>query len=208
MVWNHRAIFPDADIYYTTLTDSGWLEPVNLSDHPSTSYKPDIAIDGQDNIHVVWSDHYYGWFKIFHRIFDGEEWLPFEVVCWDEWSDGSPHLEIDSEDKLHLATGSSVPGNYTDICYFKYNGYSWSSRVNVSNIVSLSSNKPVITIDTYDNPHIAWRQKLDIQIYDIYYSYYNGYDWTESENITNLGLWADHPSLAISSQNIKWMLSL
>ncbi|MBC8204510.1 MAG: T9SS type A sorting domain-containing protein [FCB group bacterium] len=212
VVWNHRAIFPDADIYYTTLTDTGWLEPINLSDHPSTSRAPDIAIDSEDNIHVVWSDHLYGYPDLFQRVYNGEEWLPFEVICYDQYYYGSIRLVFDSQDNLHLACGqSNLYTNANEVVYFEYDGLSWTPFQNISQNDSLSSLNPEIALDQYGNPHIVWSQitqwgPLPV-IEEIFHSYFDGENWSEPENITNLGLrTADWPQLAISSQDVKYML--
>lgn len=202
VVWNHRAIFPDASIYYSTLTDSGWAEPYDLTQGLSTAYNPDVVIDSQDNIHVVWQNYHNGIFKIFHKIYNGNEWLPYTLICDDENSYGVPRIAVDSNDNLHLSCISLA-----DIFYFKYNGLYWNPRENISNIDSLSSSNHCIAVDTYNNPHIVWRQELSNQMgEDIFYSHYTDIDWTIPENITNINSICYNPVLAINDQNVKSIL--
>lgn len=49
-----------ADIFYRRSTDGGrtWSYPINLSDSPTGSSRPQLEIDGADHIHVVWDE---GW---------------------------------------------------------------------------------------------------------------------------------------------------
>ena len=207
VVWNHRAVFIDADIYYAALTDSGWIEPLNLTTHYSTSATPDIAIDGNGNIHVVWADYYYGNYDIFHRYFNGNMWTDFVNVSNDPIDSAWPQIGADSENNLHM-TWEQLSGGGIDceILYSLFNEISWSPSQNISQNPALQSTDPDIALDSFDNPHIVWRQTIGGFYCEIYYNYFNGEEWMEPEDITNLGLRSDYPSLAINSQDVKCML--
>ena len=202
VVWTHRAIFPDADIYYTTLTDSGWLEPVNLTSEWSTSKNPDIVIDSQDNLHVVWAKYHYGIYKIFHLINNGIEWLTANIICEDEYSEYFPDLVIDYFDDIHLACVSLN----NEIVYFNYTNDSWSEKVNVSNIDSLNSSRPSIAVDMDNSPHIAWHQDLGMDNEEIFFAYKTGMNWSDSYNLTNLSISCGDPQLIITRQETKFLL--
>ncbi len=206
VVWNHRAIFPDADIYYSTLTESGWTEPFNLTEDVGTSYDPIIAVDSNDNLHVVMSTYNNGRYSIFYRKFNGIEWLPIEPVIVSDYSSADPDLVIDSEDNLHLVW---VDGPYpdADIYYSRFDGISWSPMQDISQVEIYPSSKPAIALDSFSHPHVIWNQITqwgpDPVIEEIYYNYSNGGNWAEPENITNLGLRnADLPEIAISNQDV------
>lgn len=205
VVWNHRSIFPDADIYYTTLTDSGWLEPVNLTAETGTAYRPVIGIDSQDNIHVIWSNYNAGQTDIFYRKFNGIEWSPIDTAIITPYYSANIDMQIDSQDNIHIVWRDNA---YTaeDIFYSKYDGESWSSPQNISQISALTSDYPSLAIDTSDNPHVVWRQSLGGQFSEIYYNFFDGDNWNEAEDISNLGIRSYLPELFITNQNIQVLL--
>jgi len=212
VVWTHRAIFPLSDIYYTTRTDSGWTEPYNLtSTIPNTSNHPDIVIDHSGTIHTVWACNIDGDFEILHCCFDGNNWSEPVNVSNDIFNSSCPRIVVDSEDILHL-TWHQLAGIGIDmeVYYSKYNGENWDTGFNVSNIDTLNSKNPDIAIDTNNDPHIVWTQTTQHGplpvITEIYYRYYNGMEWSVSENIFHLSLRSDYPSLAINSRDIKCLL--
>ena len=210
VVWNHRAIFPDADVYYTMLTDSGWMEPIILSTI-STSYAPDIAIDSEDNIHVVWSDYIYGNGEILYIYNDGDEWSDYVNVSNDPITSGKPEIAIDYDGKLHVIWQEYAEmGIQCEVFYSYFDGISWSQGLNISQNPDYTSSHPTIAVDNENNPHVAWSQitqwgTLPV-IEEIYYSTQNDNIWSLPENISNQGLRCDYPELAINSNNVKCLL--
>lgn len=102
VVWNKRpepALY--GDIYYSLFDGTSWSEPINL---PGTGgcYLPNIAVDGQNNRHVVW--HYssgeYGKYPVYHITWS-------EAMGWGsplfESSEWRLPMAVDHSGKLHLA---------------------------------------------------------------------------------------------------------
>ena len=209
VVWNHRSIFPDAAIYYTTLTDTGWLEPVNLTLWSSTRYMPDIAIDGNGLIHVIWTDYIFGNGEIVHSYFDGEAWSPIENVSNDSIASGWSRILADSENHLHVVWANIADvGIQCQVYYTFFDGVTWSQAANLSLTDSLPSIRPELALDAYDHAHVVWNQVTQwgssSVIEEIFYRYFDGQSWSLAENITNLGLrTADYPQIAVSSQGAK-----
>ncbi|MGC2685834.1 MAG: sialidase family protein [Candidatus Nitrosopolaris sp.] len=54
------------DIFFIKSTDGGntFSKPLNLSNDPGLSYLPRIAIDGKNNVYVVWTDNSPGNYNI------------------------------------------------------------------------------------------------------------------------------------------------
>ena len=206
VIWKHRAIFPDAAIYYTCLTDTGWAEPLDLTEGIGAPSKPSITIDSNDNIHVVMSTYNGGGTDIFYRMYDGFEWLPIDTIIITSDDSSDPVIALDSQNHLHLAWQEGAYPS-VDVFYSKSDGLSWSPIQNISQIDSLPSLNISLALDTFDHPHIVWNQitqwgPLPV-IEEIFYSYYNGENWSLAENITNLDLRiADNPAIAISSQGV------
>ena len=199
VVWNHRAIFIDGDAYYSFRTDTGWTEPFNLTPLGLTQYAPDICIDSRGFIHVVWSDFLSGNGDIYHQYYDGVEWSDYVNISNNSVDSGTPHIVVDSEDNLHVVWWQG------DIYYSRYDGIAWSLGINISQN-PLNSINQSISLDTDDNPHVVWKQSLGGQVYEIYYSYFDGEEWTEPEDITNLGFNSLAPSFVINNDNIKCLL--
>lgn len=212
VVWTHRAYFSDPDVYYTALTDSGWLEPENLTRHYSTARSPDIVIDSENTIHVVWSDYIFGNGEILYMYNNGGGWSDYVNVSNDPITSGAPVLVIDNLERLHVAWQEYAEmGIQCEVFYSCFNGVSWSQGLNISQNYTFPSTHPDIAIDVNNNPHIVWNQVTQWGtagvIEEIYYSLYNGIEWSIPENITNLSLrLADYPQLAIDSNNDKHML--
>ena len=207
VVWQHNAIFYNSDVYYTTLTDTGWLEPLNLTPFSNTAYQPDIAIDSEDRIHVVWPDYYFGNVDILHMYCEDGIWSDFVNVSNDPIGSGTPRLVVDSEDHLHVAWRQlASTGIQCEVFYSFYDGENWTPRQNISQNPDFTSAWPSIAVDSDNNPHIAWYQWMGWPISEIFYSCFNGVDWTEPENITNQELDCKYPQLAINNQDEKFLL--
>jgi len=210
VVWKHDSIFPSSAIYYATKTDTGWAEPINLTEGLGSTSPAAIAIDSQDNVHVVMAAYNSsgGDWDLFHCQHNGFEWLPMDTIITSN-SSGVPEIAIDSNDNLHLAWLAD-PYPLTEIYYAKYDGISLSPMYNVSQVDTFPSMDQSLALDSDDNPHIVWNQITqwgpDPVIEEIYYNYFDGENWAEAENITNLSLRCDYPKLAISSQDYKFLL--
>ncbi len=207
VVWTHNG-FSSPEIYYAVRTTTGWSAPLNLSQNPLPSKDADIGIDSQDHIHVVWSDGYYGTMDIFHREFDGFAWLPIDTVFQGYYSYSEIRMVIDSQDRIHITWQDY--GNFGamhEIGYSVFDGFSWSEPENISNYPEESSTNPDIALDGNDHPHIVWGQVVDPgNIKEIYYSFFNGLDWSLPQNVTNLSMGCAYPSFEITEFGIRHLL--
>ncbi len=211
VVWKHDAILPTTAIYYARLTEAGWTEPYNLTAGLGPTSPADIGIDGNDNVHVLMAayNNASGHFDLFHRQYDGFEWLPVDTLS-TVIDSGTPFFAIDSQDNLHIAwMGDPYPT--TKIYYSKYDGVCLSPPQNISQVDTLPALNPCLTLDPNENPHVVWNQVVQWGplpvIEEIFYNFFDGLNWSSPENITNLGLRkADYPQIAISSQGIKCAL--
>jgi hypothetical protein len=78
-----------------------WTEPVNVSNGSSFIYYPDMVIDSDGIIHVVWCHVYATNFtKLFYSfsIDDGETWTqPTDILQNTSIRMDQPHIEIDKK---------------------------------------------------------------------------------------------------------------
>ncbi len=204
VVWYDRFLFYDSDILYATLTDSGWTEPLSLTEFSPASLVPDIVIDSRDYVHIVWDDYYYGRAQIFHIYFNGNSWSNFVNVSNDPIDCCFPRITVDSNDSLHIVWRQMTGGGYdSEIFYSMYNGVSWRPGINISFSGTLQSLSPQVEVDRYNNPHVIWTQSQYSGFKEIIYTYFNGEYWSQPDSLTNLGVNSTYPSFAISRESIR-----
>ena len=207
VVWNHRAIFPDADAYYSYKTATGWTEPLNLAPHGGTQYHPDISIDSRGFIHVVWADYWPGNGDIYHKYYDGVAWSDYFNVSNDPIDSGKPDLTVDSQNNLHVTWQQYYGGGIScEIYYSFFNGIIWSLKENISQNSNLDSVQPSIATDIEYNPHVVWKQSIGGNYSEIGYSYFNGYNWSPPEHIFDLGNSSIKPAIVINEDNVSCVL--
>ena len=210
VVWQHNSIFYNCDVYYTSLTDSGWMEPLNLTPNTTSAYQPDIVIDSQDRIHVVWPDFYFGnSLDIIYKYCEDGIWSDLVNISNDHINSGRPRIVSDSEAHLHVVWMQYASADSScEIFYSYYNGEYWTPRQDISlqPDPAFTSKDPSLALDSNNYPHIVWYQWLGWPVSEIYYSYFNGIDWSIPENISNMELRCDYPRLAINENNEKFLI--
>ncbi len=169
-----------------------WSNLEILSDTSTDwSYFPSIAIDSEDNIHVVWHDTTSNLLgsgvdsDIFYRFFDSttEIWSLLELVSSE--SDGSsyvPYVEVDSLGNVHVVWRDTTDylgaGFDYDVFYKeKPAGGSWS----ITSVISTDSTTGVdyltLEVDNSDNLLVSWSDSTDFSGAgtddDIFFKFYN-----------------------------------
>ncbi|NVM04730.1 MAG: hypothetical protein HWN67_20590 [Candidatus Helarchaeota archaeon] len=128
----------DIEIMYANYTAMGWSNATVISDdatgwNTETSYDPDIAIDGDGNVHVVWyddTDSVGEWgtdLEIMYANRTGAGWSNATVISDDAtgWNDGSslyPDIAIDGNGNVHVVWGDATNGEWgsdSEIMYSK-----------------------------------------------------------------------------------------
>lgn len=100
--WNPVAVF------YSRFTDAGatWLDPVQWGG-PGRRGEPNVAVDGDGHVHIVWSRSIGSEDGRYHVWSDdaGQMWREPTALTFGSGFTGSPSLVIDGSGRLHLATG-------------------------------------------------------------------------------------------------------
>ncbi|MHA2255791.1 MAG: hypothetical protein ACXAAM_06955 [Candidatus Heimdallarchaeaceae archaeon] len=154
-----------------------WSSLEILSDTSTlSSYVPDIAIDSEDNIHVVWYDTTVllgsgGDQDVFYRVLKSttKSWSAIELVSSESTStSASPVLATDSDGNVHVAwydwTDYLGSGTDRDLFYKKKTaGGMWTT----TEVVSTDSTETIhdifsIDVDTDQNVYFAWSDPTDI----------------------------------------------
>lgn len=192
------------DVYYKYWQGAKWSEPINLSQNIGGSFYPCIKIDRKNRVHIAWHDNADGDYKIYYRVYDGIQWSSIIVVSDSLQYTGFPALELDSKDNIHFSWSSRMPpGDNRDIFYRAYIDEHWT---NISRLTTdtLYSVYPSIAINKNDLPIIVWQQTIRVWITPIiekiYWSSYNGINWSYPEAISDTSA-SGSPSVAVDSSN-------
>lgn len=202
VLWLHRAIFPDNEIYYSTRVDNIWTEPENLTPDLGTSYNPELTIDNEGRLHAFWVSYFSGANSIIHKINENGLWLPFESIESDSLSFHEIKSFIDEQNRIHLCCNANYAGNNNrDIFYILNSNGIWEDAINISNSDSNSSTNPAIALDIYQNPHIIWQERFSNENEEILYSYRLDNSWQIVTNISNSDNLSLFPSITITGQD-------
>ncbi len=220
VVWSGQATgFGTYEIWYNKY-DGAWAGPVRIStyagmdvDHQRT---PSIAVDGSDNLHVVWDGQATGFGtaeQIWYVKYDGAWSDPVRISTYagmESYLQSEAGIAIDSSDNLHVVWYGQATGFITanQIWYSKYTDV-WADPVRISTYAGmevLGNDRPSIAIDSNDYIHIAWYGLATgfTTISQIWYNKYDGawagpvristYDGMETYNQTM-------PSIAVDSSD-------
>ena len=194
-----------SEIFYVYSTDNGltWSQMMNVSRTDSqASYESTLAVDSQNNLHCVWKQ----WnadsnsWDLYYTMYDGVFWSQSKNITQQYASSNTSHFSsmvVDSNDNLHVVYGAPI-NNY-NIFYIYYDGVSWSSPLNLSN-VPWDADCPCIAIDSLNHLHVVWRERITDA--PIVYTYNDGMSWSSPEAVVTIpGGQSFAPCIVIDSQD-------
>ena len=117
------------DIFYTTSDRLTWPTPINVT-NSLASNNPDLMIDQDQNVHIVWQKNVAGSYDIFHKYFNGISWTAEENISQTAMNSIVPSIAVDQNRGLHVIWSDATPGNYYQAYYstkttalYTINGY-------------------------------------------------------------------------------------
>jgi len=127
-----------------------WSLTENIAPLSGIAERPSIAIDKNDNIHVVWNDdnNYYGtagidWDIVYRmKAADSDTWTDIEVVSTESTGHSVyPSIDVDGSGNLHVVwyDGTDYLGCGTDADVFYKKWHSASSVWGTTEVVSTES---------------------------------------------------------------------
>jgi ribosomal protein L31 len=207
----------DTDVFYRFFNNASlmWSDYILISDQSTgTVFRPDIAIDNWNNLHIVWSDAtdylgsgtdydiLYTQYNVATRSFS----IPDVVSVNCSEDSNVPVIEVDSADRVHVVwkdyTDYLGSGTDYDVFYTTYdmNSDVWIPPYDLSGNNG-SSGDPEMVIDRSDTVHVVWRdpsmyQEVDYD-YDLFYRRYGGSPATVNLNLV-------HPNPSQGSVILNW----
>ena len=204
-------------VWYNTYNGSSWAGPVRISDYAGMQSDhqryPSIAVDGSDNLHVVWDGEGTGFTtdnQIWYNKYDGSWAGPVRISDYagmDNYTQGQPAVAIDSHDYIHVAWYGMATGFTFDnqIWYNKYDG-SWAGPVRISDYAGMTGepqDAPSIAVDSNDYIHVAWEGgAFGLINSQIWYNKYDG-SWAGTVRISDYdgmdSYSQDNPSITVDA---------
>jgi len=174
VVWmdftNYLSSGTDRDIFYKRweINTKSWTSTEVISESAFESFNPDIAVDSQDNVHIVWDENLQ---DILHKQWNvsSQSWTSITTISTESTAETyTPKIYVDLSDNLHVVwidnsdyLGAGA-GEY-DIFYkiFNYTKKSWSTTQVVSTESNQHSYVSKLTVDSLGNVHVVWDDDTD-----------------------------------------------
>jgi hypothetical protein len=114
----------EEEIFYTEKpAGQNWISPINISNTYETSHSPSLAVDPDNNVHIVWIDCQFSSpigaeYAYRSRLANGE-WTPIEII-WPEIIDQptTSHYIIVADNKVHFLWQDNYKDPYTGGIYY------------------------------------------------------------------------------------------
>jgi len=157
------------DVFFSRSTDGvNFSAPVNLSANSGDSLFPQIAVDGQGRVNVVWQDNTLGNAEIFFRqSADGVSFSAAVNVSANTGSSLFSKIAVDGEGNISLLWSDDTPGNSDIFFSSSVDGVNFSAPLNLS-ANSGSSFFETMVADDLGNVHVVWSDDTPGN-FDIFY---------------------------------------
>ena len=214
-VWQeYDLVYEGYQIFYSRYNGLSWTEKINISEVPNyDQFTPAIAIDSQDNLHVVWTggDSTFGEYsQIKYSSYDKATnvWsTPINISKIANYQQLCPSIAVDSKDNVHIVwSGKDHIREFADqIKYIRKTPTGWTQWINIPQPVFYSQLCPSIAIDSEDNLHVVWygSDSTYWSTYQVKYASYNAKmdKWGQWMNINPIPYSQYNPSIAIDKNN-------
>ncbi|MEA2054595.1 MAG: Ig-like domain-containing protein [Candidatus Thermoplasmatota archaeon] len=183
LVWEDFR-YGDSEIYYANSTDSGqsWNAEHRLTTATENSEYPSLAIDSNDNLHLVWEDYRNGYGQIFYAqsTDSGDSWSSGQAVSPSGSNAGEPSITVTQDDRVHVVWRDNRHGE-SEI-YYRYSidgGSTWETEFRLSQDIYYSE-YPVIMSGRNNTLRVLWH---DNRTGDDLLYYRDGNDWLEMRRL-------------------------
>jgi hypothetical protein len=168
----------------------GWTNDTLISQNDyAESIYPDIEVDSDNNIHVVWKDNGSATNGIYYRMYDGNNWSSIIDLSDPGINSNSPTIAVDSENNVHIVflRWSGVPYAHYNISYVRYDDSTgmWSPESVITTDDSLGlSTRPKVVTDSNLNVYVVWLDERDTPL-TIWYKMHDGTGWGPDTPVTD-----------------------
>ena len=162
VVWNDTLTFGHYEILHKRSTNGGtvWSYTKRITWNSDDSVFPEIAVDSNNHIHLVWQDYSFGNYEVLYKKSTniGISWSQTTRMTWNSEGSIHPVIAIDTNDNIYVVWGNGYAGNSEIFCRKSTDGgASWSALKRLTWSTDISTD-PAIAIDSNDNVCIAWEE--------------------------------------------------
>lgn len=191
------------NIQYRKRTTS-WQTQEAVTDKSSDQVNPGIAIDAEDNVHVVWQGKGWGsnpgFFNIRYRK-RIDSWQLQEAITDKDQNQRSPSIAVDGIGNVHVVwSGIGWGANPTiDNIQYRKRTSSWQAQEHVSDRTDFQWG-PCVAVDTNNNVHVAWYGDgwaPYVGRHQIRYRQRTTSSWQVHEALTEINMDQNSPSIAL-----------
>lgn len=185
-------------------------DPKNISNTSGECWEPDLEIDNNGIINIVWDDDTVGNYEILfsQSSDDGLSWSQFINVSSNSYSSYSPKIAADSSGNLNIVWHDNTSPNW-DIHFSRSTdiGASWSSEQDITGTVGQSRNSGV-ALNSSGDIFVVWDESTSVKD-EIYFRYStdNGASWSPIVNLSNNSGESSYPAIAVDGAgniNVAW----
>lgn len=203
VVWlDHRD--GNGEIYYKRSPDGGvsWGTDTRLSDFPSESHKPSVAVS-DSNVHVVWHDHRNGYYEIYYKrsTDGGMTWEMDSRLSYTSSSSLYPSVGV-SISNVHVIWIDYRHGNI-EIYYRRSpdGGISWGAETRLTDNPADRGLSSIAVSGSFI--HVVWKDNRDGNS-EIYYknSIDGGTSWGTDTRLTDNSANSANTSVAVSGSSV------
>jgi hypothetical protein len=180
---------------------TGWSARQNISNNSGNSQYPDIAVDSQGTVYVVWQDDTVGGSGLLYSTLSAGDgnWSTPQSISGTSSISASPRIAVDQQGSLHVVWQDSIGGEPGIYWAVRSSDGSWSTPQQITG-TSANSSAPDVAVDAQGNPHVVWEEELAEGNTDIIYATKSDEsDWL-TQNISNDHEGSASPSIAIDDQ--------
>ncbi len=204
----------------------GSTEPTHVTDESDNQNGPNLAIDGDDTLHIVWSGKGWGtntgvYNQQYAKVTSGGNWTPDgppyasggtqpEHITDSASAQDRVSVAVDSSGYVHVAWHGKGWGVNTTIFNIQYRlrTDSWQAQEGITDDDDVQR-YPSIALDSNDIPHVAWDGRgygANTAIYQIVYSNRIGGAWAAPANLTDEAAIQEHSSLGLDGSDKRYVV--
>ena len=147
----------------------------------ATGEQPAIAIDVSGIAHLVFVNEFGGNYEIYYCRWNGTSWSLPRNVSNTSGISAAPSLAIAPDGMPHVVWADNTPG-YNVIYHAYWDGMYWINEP----IPNAMGGAPAVSVSAGGVVHVVWQDRdAPGAPYEIYYSRWNGKDWSLPENLSD-----------------------
>ena len=185
-----KLVGEDTQIWFRTSSDGGgtWGGDVQLTPDSTSNQYPALAVDSQDNVHVVYKTET-GGAQVWYLARIGGTWQTTpERISDASYASSRPMVAVDALDQVHVVWEASGAGTVTQIWWRTYQGGAWQSQVRLSSLAEQDNEyqqAASVAADGNGGLHCVWHGNADGYTgAQIWYRGYQSGVWREPVRIS------------------------